>query len=210
MTPKTAIKVRARNTPPPSRPAAPADEAARRAIDLTEVYVSTTVRTCYVYAPVVHAIRAWTAASIQTAAPTPEIGGLLFGFYTELEPAGYATHLTHFVPFRTVAAQSNSSLRVAEGMAEAYREADAEQPAPCVVGWFHTHPGHEVYLSATDLLRTHYPLFVHPYQLALVIDPLTDRWETGLFPRKEDGTMNNREDASELIYWQDLLDTFIP
>ena len=47
-----------------------------------------------------------------------------------------------------------------------------------IVGSYHSHPGHGVYLSETDL-ETQRGLFPEPWQLALVVDPVRD--EGGVF-----------------------------
>lgn len=37
------------------------------------------------------------------------------------------------------------------------------------VGWFHTHPGHGIFMSGTD--KSNHALYQHPWQVALVLDP---------------------------------------
>jgi proteasome lid subunit RPN8/RPN11 len=44
-----------------------------------------------------------------------------------------------------------------------------------LVGWYHTHPDLGVFLSETDLERTHRVLFSEPFQIALVYDPVRGR-----------------------------------
>ncbi len=44
-----------------------------------------------------------------------------------------------------------------------------------LVGWYHTHPDFGVFLSETDLERTHRILFAEPFQVALVYDPVRGR-----------------------------------
>jgi proteasome lid subunit RPN8/RPN11 len=55
--------------------------------------------------------------------------------------------------------------------------ADAEEKLS-VVGWYHTHPGFEVFFSGQDRF-SHLAFFREAYQFAIVIDPV--RWKTGLF-----------------------------
>ena len=52
-----------------------------------------------------------------------------------------------------------------------YREGQGK----ALVGWFHTHPDLGIFLSDTDLERTHRLLFNEPFQVALVYDPLRGR-----------------------------------
>lgn len=47
-----------------------------------------------------------------------------------------------------------------------------------IIGWYHTHPGMGVFLSATDL-RTQQLYFSSVWQIAMVIDPISR--ETGIF-----------------------------
>jgi proteasome lid subunit RPN8/RPN11 len=46
------------------------------------------------------------------------------------------------------------------------------EPGANVVGWYHTHPGMGVFLSQTDL-RTQKLYFQSPWQIAVVIDPVS-------------------------------------
>ena len=47
-----------------------------------------------------------------------------------------------------------------------------------IVGWYHSHPGLGVFLSATDL-RTQKLYFAEPWQVAIVIDPVSSQF--GIF-----------------------------
>jgi proteasome lid subunit RPN8/RPN11 len=49
----------------------------------------------------------------------------------------------------------------------------AQQKA--LIGWYHTHPDLGIFLSETDLEKTHRVLFAEPFQLALVYDPVRRR-----------------------------------
>ena len=44
-----------------------------------------------------------------------------------------------------------------------------------LIGWFHTHPHLGIFLSETDIERTHRVLFSDPFQVALVFDPVGGR-----------------------------------
>jgi proteasome lid subunit RPN8/RPN11 len=50
-----------------------------------------------------------------------------------------------------------------------------EEQGKAVVGWYHTHPDMGIFLSETDLERTHRVLFSEPFQIALVYDPVRGR-----------------------------------
>jgi proteasome lid subunit RPN8/RPN11 len=50
-----------------------------------------------------------------------------------------------------------------------------ESERKALIGWYHTHPDIGIFLSETDLEKTHRVLFAEPFQLALVYDPVRGR-----------------------------------
>ena len=50
-----------------------------------------------------------------------------------------------------------------------------EEQGKALIGWYHTHPDMGIFLSETDLEKTHRLLFAEPFQLALVYDPVRGR-----------------------------------
>ncbi len=50
-----------------------------------------------------------------------------------------------------------------------------EEHGKTLLGWYHTHPDLGIFLSETDLERTHRVLFSAPFQIALVYDPVRCR-----------------------------------
>jgi proteasome lid subunit RPN8/RPN11 len=50
-----------------------------------------------------------------------------------------------------------------------------ERQGKALVGWYHTHPDMGIFLSETDLEKTHRVLFSEPFQIALVYDPVSSR-----------------------------------
>ena len=50
-----------------------------------------------------------------------------------------------------------------------------EQHGKALIGWYHTHPDLGIFLSDTDLEKTHRVLFSEPFQIALVYDPVRHR-----------------------------------
>lgn len=50
-----------------------------------------------------------------------------------------------------------------------------ESQHKALLGWYHTHPDLGLFLSETDLEKTHRVLFAEPFQLALVYDPVRGR-----------------------------------
>jgi proteasome lid subunit RPN8/RPN11 len=55
---------------------------------------------------------------------------------------------------------------------------DAKHPGKKIVGWYHTHPGHGIFLSDMDLFL-HKNFFSMPWQAAMVYDP--QQAEDGIF-----------------------------
>jgi proteasome lid subunit RPN8/RPN11 len=47
-----------------------------------------------------------------------------------------------------------------------------EEHGKALLGWYHTHPDLPIFLSETDLEKTHRVLFSEPFQIALVYDPV--------------------------------------
>ena len=50
-----------------------------------------------------------------------------------------------------------------------------EERNKALIGWYHTHPQFAIFLSETDVERTHRVLFSEPFQIALVYDPVAGR-----------------------------------
>jgi 26S proteasome regulatory subunit N11 len=63
--------------------------------------------------------------------------------------------------------------------------AHRESSGKSLIGWYHTHPGLGIFLSETDLQKTHQRLFNEVFQVALVYDPISGR--AGYFFREPSG-----------------------
>ncbi|GEM_PF-7087269 len=108
------------------------------------------------------------------AALPDETAGFLLG------RAGYDNqsarwHLTieKTMPIETTEADHNSFQFTWRAVAEAREIREARGLA--LLGWYHTHPDHEICLSRSDLEKTHRVLFGEPFQVALVYDPVRNR-----------------------------------
>src|SRR5262245_2511619 len=64
-----------------------------------------------------------------------------------------------------------------------------EQEGKSLIGWYHTHPGLGIFLSETDLNKTHGQLFNEGFQVALVYDPISGR--AGYFFREPSGFLDS-------------------
>ncbi len=58
-----------------------------------------------------------------------------------------------------------------EAFAQLFAQLDGLDYEYILAGWYHSHPGHTCFLSATDV-ETQRTMFKKPYQTAVVIDPL--------------------------------------
>jgi hypothetical protein len=88
-----------------------------------------------------------------------------------------------------IGSRSLSSLRqrYRRGLPGRHAEMDEHYPDKQIVGWYHTHPGMGVFLSSYDAWLHHH-FFPEPWQVALVIDPLSPAG--GFFIRQVDGTLD--------------------
>jgi proteasome lid subunit RPN8/RPN11 len=110
--------------------------------------------------------------------PALECAGLLLGHPFvkpgELAPEGepisfliVAASLPYHTPER-----SRGHVRItAESLSQADREARREHSGLRPVGWYHTHPGHGIFLSGHDSVITH-SIFNAAWQIAVVLDPV--------------------------------------
>ena len=100
-----------------------------------------------------------------------EIIGLLLGKVFH-DAVGHYLLIEH-----AVAAPSDKESRAqvtmtADAWASALSTIDRDHPGATIVGWYHSHPGHGVFLSEPDLF-VHRSFFDLPWQTAVVIDPTT-------------------------------------
>jgi len=69
------------------------------------------------------------------------------------------------------------------------------------IAWFHTHPGHGLFLSQADL-NIHQGFFKKRYQLAIEIDTLKEGLDIAFFTRTLTGDVNNDHDLREDASWK--------
>lgn len=105
-----------------------------------------------------------------------EVGGVLIGKVHAGDPAVVTVEVAD--PAREVQASSVHITFTADSWEHWHRLLD-EQYAGCViVGWYHSHPNHGVFLSGHDTFIQQ-NFFNEPWQVAVVIDPV--RNEVGCF-----------------------------
>ena len=139
--------------------------------------------------------------------PIPEIGGMLMGQYAKKDGSDYyRVSVEKFVPLK---ARVQNVVKVEIDPLSLARDlslAQDENADLTVVGWFHTHPGHGLFLSQPDL-KVQYGHFRSPYNFAMEIDPLTEGLDTAFFTYRPDGSMNNqrtRIQGTEWFSWDEI------
>ncbi|MDP9172860.1 MAG: Mov34/MPN/PAD-1 family protein [Planctomycetota bacterium] len=109
--------------------------------------------------------------------PGVEICGVLIGdvFHDEVGPFVLIEDIVEGTPATGSAGQVTFT---AETWQYIQSEMDEKHPSQKMVGWYHTHPGHGIFLSEMDMFL-HKNFFGLPWQTALVYDP--QRAEEGIF-----------------------------
>ncbi|MEL7120635.1 MAG: hypothetical protein AAFO07_14380 [Bacteroidota bacterium] len=137
----------------------------------------------------------------------PEIGGFLMGYFcNQVDGKEYWVALKEFVPIES---DTKSALTLEFSTIEIVKnlgDAQDKYPNLALIGWFHTHPGHGLFLSATDL-KIHNTFFLEKYQVAMEIDSLTKKLDTGFFTRQESGLVNNSlSNRPEWFSWHSIVE----
>jgi len=137
----------------------------------------------------------------------PEIGGFLLGAKEWRDDTQqYQVFITQFVP---ITPEMNNVYQIEFGT-QAWLKltlVQEEYPTLKIIGWFHTHPGHGLFLSKPDL-KIHEGFFQEPYTLAMEIDTLSKGLDTAFFTRTQEGIINNTPNKKALTQWfkwEDLL-----
>ena len=96
-----------------------------------------------------------------------------------------------------------------DSLVDLHEELEARYPQKLLVGWYHTHPGMDIFLSGFDLwLHEHF--FPYAWQVALVIEPQARHG--GFFVRRPDGQPDPRRYTgfSELLRRQGASEPTFP
>jgi proteasome lid subunit RPN8/RPN11 len=107
------------------------------------------------------------------ASPEAEIAGLLLGEPFTADAAGMlVVHVRTALRFVN-AVGYRSRVTVNQGdWADLYEQMRSQYPGALVVGWYHSHPGWGAFFSSNDRC-VHKAFFQEPWQIGLVVDPLT-------------------------------------
>ena len=114
---------------------------------------------------------------------TVETGGLLIGEVSHDAGRGlYLVMVRQFLPAAAGIETATSFTYTGESWAAIAPHLKALPAASTLVGTCHSHPGMGVFLSSTDL-QTQAQIFSKPWQLAMVVDPVSG--EEGMFSGSE-------------------------
>jgi proteasome lid subunit RPN8/RPN11 len=119
-----------------------------------------------------------------------EVGGALVGAYRRDRTSGRPYIVIEAALPARHTRQGRSYLTFThDSLVDLHDELEARYPRKVVVGWYHTHPGMDIFLSGFDLwLHEHFFPFL--WQVALVIEPQAR--QGGFFVRGPDGQPDPR------------------
>jgi proteasome lid subunit RPN8/RPN11 len=103
-----------------------------------------------------------------------EVGGVLVG-KTVMDSGVSILEVTGFIEGRHMKEKFSSLTFTHETWNDINTRRKEEYPDKKIVGWFHTHPGHGIFLSRYDLF-IHQNFFPGKDQIAVVFDPLRTRY----------------------------------
>jgi proteasome lid subunit RPN8/RPN11 len=145
-----------------------------------------------------------------------EVGGVLVGKWcTDVGSDRQFVVVETALPARFTRQGSVFLTFTQDSLVDLHAEIEANFQGKQIVGWYHTHPRLGVFLSQYDTwLHTHF--FPEPWQVALVVEPLTDTG--GFFIRQGNGELNPSQyygfyelDGSSgrsLVHWHNLQRAF--
>lgn len=135
----------------------------------------------------------------------PEIGGILLGRFNEVKPSDFRITLEEFIAIESVNPNLYTLEFCTDSLVKELGDLADTYPALSVVGWFHTHPGHGLFLSIPDL-TIQMGFFKESYQIAMEIDSLSKELDTGFFTQKTNGVMNNSIEKMPSWYsWKSII-----
>lgn len=172
-------------------------------IDLTKRLADTLIKNVFIQTQIYANITAFAAQSAKTD-PIKETGGFLLGNYQTTQSNAYDISIEKFYVPTSFQYQDEYQLHFGtDAMLELDRELQKNNHL-ILIGWLHTHPGHTPFLSRFDL-NVHFGSFYNPWQIAIVIDPLTPNCDTGFFTKRTNQLMNNKKDLKEYWEWKNLV-----
>ena len=112
-------------------------------------------------------IRAHSVSNLQS-----ELGGVLLGrAYRQDE--GLIVEVQAAIPAVTADSGPVHFTFTADAWSQIHQDKEAQYPDLDIVGWFHTHPGLQVFYSSDDVV-VHTAAFRMPWHVGLVVDPINN------------------------------------
>ena len=115
------------------------------------------------------------------SSPRAEICGVLVGDVYRDDIGAFA-YVEHIIEGQSATGSAGQVTFTADTWQHIQLLMDKQYPDLRIVGWYHTHPGHGIFLSDMDIFL-HESFFGLPWQCALVYDPRSG--EEGLFTAKQ-------------------------
>lgn len=103
---------------------------------------------------------------------TRELGGVLIGHLLR-DPDPYV-RISGSLSARYTTTTATSLTFTHDTWADLLERMDREYRGHLILGWYHSHPGHGVFMSHFDRF-IHASFFTNPWQCALVVDPVNKR-----------------------------------
>lgn len=173
-------------------------------INLADLWASTKVQIVYIKPEIVLDIQRQIN---QPGNENIEIGGFLMGNAYMHDQQTYDLTIDRYID---IEGEGQSEFQIGFGTdAWSKLESTMEHADKLLLGWFHTHPGHGVFLSRPDR-NISSNFFNKPYHVAMEIDPLlrkeNPRLDTAFFTQQLNGTLNNNGDVKgQWFSWTELL-----
>lgn len=127
------------------------------------------------------------------SSPRAEICGVLVGDVYQ-DDTGAFLLVEHIIEGQSSTSSAGQVTFTADTWQHIQLQMDKQYPDLRIVGWYHTHPGHGVFLSEMDIFL-HESFFGLPWQTALVYDPRNG--EEGVFSASQ-GQAHRLEFLTEL------------
>ncbi len=124
-----------------------------------------------------------------------EIGGFILGRYGQHTDGAYYISFDQFVSAKGERGEDDP-YEVELDMT-ALDDPLRKSPDLTLIGWFHTHPGHSLFLSGKDI-DVQKRVFNAPYQVAMEIDPYTKNFDMGFFTWQKDNRKMNESAKDRL------------
>lgn len=99
-----------------------------------------------------------------------ELGGILFGGYNINNKNKY-TFITNYIEAKYTSSTNSSITFTHESWNYIHNMHDKICPEMKIIGWHHTHPGYDIFLSSYDMFIQN-SFFNLNFQVALVVDPI--------------------------------------